>query len=653
MGSPVAPTRRSSHADAWLVAVGAVAVTYAIVGLAPRAEAADPTVAVVTQVLLALAVGAGAWVVARRYPPTATGALVALLTGLFLCGGAAVLTNSSAFGLLGITADQGYRTAYLTKFGHTWGLVDYAYKGLPSFYPPLYFWVLGHLAGPLGVAPWQMLKVGMLAVAFVVPTAGWLLWRPVVGPRRAAAVVVVTSLAFQEWYVPHLWLAIAVAVPWWLYFVIGVGRAPGRRLGPGGLALGIALGAVVALTYWYVLLIALVHLAGVLVTRGWFRRHGRPPEPASRRDAAVVLGGIVAVTIPYWLPLAVSYLTTAGARTMQNRYFTADEVSLPLPFLHFDLEGLVLLGGLVALVVTAHRRRVSLHLLGLLGAAYALYLVGYLAFLADNPLDTLRTTGFIEFVLAAGAGLGAADLWRVATTADLGTRLDRTAATAVLAIGAVAAVFAFGQGAVRDMPFLDEQRAATYPSALIDGFVKATDGDYEDSVVLTDVTALSAFLPLYLFNSENAHYSHPAARFDDRARLITALAGERDPEVFALALLHNRYDQVDYVALKPGVQGLGYAWLADAFPNGAAPRSVTFREDSFATDAFEALPGSGSGLEVYRVRRGADPLRTLRACPTHPDRSACTVLGTLLDRYSAHLDDETTLLARRWRAAQS
>ena len=49
---------------------------------------------------------------------------------------------------------------------------------------------------------------------------------------------------------------------------------------------------------------------------------------------------------------------------MQNRYYTAEEVSLPVPFLTFDLKGAVLAFGLVALVVTAHRRRVALHLLG-------------------------------------------------------------------------------------------------------------------------------------------------------------------------------------------------------------------------------------------------------------------------------------------------
>jgi hypothetical protein len=198
------------------------------------------------------------------------------------------------------------------------------------------------------------------------------------------------------------------------------------------------------------------------------------------------------------------------------------------------------------------------------------------------------------------------------------------------------------------MPYLKEQRAAEYPATLISGFERATGGDYEDAVVLTDDTDLSSFLPTDVFNTSNAHYSHPAAQFDDRADLITALAREPDADVFALALLHNRYDEIDYVALHDNGEGLGYSWLADAFPSGVISRSVTFSEESFATDAFERL--DDSSITVYRVAREQDPQRGLRSCPRRPGQAKCAVLGPLLDRYSQHLDDETRDLAERWRA---
>src|SRR3954452_13699258 len=147
---------------AWLVGSVAVVATVALVLVAPTAAVGDPSVDVFTQLLLVLAVVLAVVVLALRFRPETTGFLLALITGLFLCAGAAVLLNANAFAPLGAAADQSYRTAYVTKFAHHWALVDYGYKGLPSFYPPLFFWVLGRFSAVLGVAAWHMLKVVLL-----------------------------------------------------------------------------------------------------------------------------------------------------------------------------------------------------------------------------------------------------------------------------------------------------------------------------------------------------------------------------------------------------------------------------------------------------------------------------------------------------------
>jgi hypothetical protein len=461
-------------------------------------------------------------------------------------------------------------------------------------------------------------------------------------------VVVVTSLVYQDWYNAHLWLAVAVFVPWWLWYVLGAGRA--RRLSRGEIVGGVLIGAVVALTYWYVLLIGLVQLAVLLALRRVARAHGRELEPHWLRDVGTVLGGIVVVTAIYWLPLALSVLTTPGAQTMQNRYYTASEVPLPTEFLSFDLRGFVLLAGLVWLASTALRRPLSMHLLGLAGAAYLVYVVGYLGFLADNPLDTLRVRGVIEFVLAAGAALGALDVARALVARRLSDRIDPGAALVALAIGALVLVFALGQDSVRAMPYLEQQREAAYPTRLIDDFQRATRGRAADSVVLTDHTDLSSFLPISVFNTSNAHYSHPAALFNDRADLLDRLAHEDDPEVFALAFTHNRYDRIDYVALDSTSDALTYAYLGDAFPLGVSTERLQFPKALFESSAFTAV--GDDSITVLRVNHARDPLRALRGCPRAPTTAECRVLGPLLARYSDHLDDDARNLAEDWAAAR-
>jgi len=635
--------------DAWLVGIGAVVGTVAFVVAAPTAVQGDPTVEVVTQVLLALAIGLGIFVVGLHLSPTATGFLIALLTGLFLCGGAAIILNATPFAPLGAVADQSYRTAYLTKFAHHWTLVDYDYKGLPSFYPPLFFWVLGRTSALLGIAAWKMLKVGTLAAGFLVPVAGWFLWRPMVGPRRAAAVMVLTSLVVQDWYVPHLWLATAIFVPWWCWYVLGAERsAPLRRV---EIAAGIALGTVATLTYWYVILIGAVQLVLLLALRPVFRRNRWQPEPPRLRETALVLGGTAVVTAVFWLPLGLSVLTTPGAQTMQNRYFESSQVPLPLDFLTFDLKGVVLLVGLVALAATASRSRLSLHLLGIVVAGYLVYLLGYVGFLGDNPLGTGHIPVVVNFCLAAGAALGVLELVRALVVEHRVHWIDARSAVGVVVAVVLAVSFALGQVAVRNIPYVNEQRAASYPTDLIRNFERATRGKYADSVVLTDITDLPSFLPVYVFNTSDAHYSHPAALFNDRAALLKKLSRETDPEVFALAFTHNRYDTIDYVALRSASGGLSYNSLADAFPLGVSQVSLVFPEALFDSNAFTKV-GNGS-VTTFRVNHGDDPLRALRSCPQQPSAPKCTVLAPLLTRYASHLDDDARNLAEAWEAARA
>jgi len=128
--------------------------------------------------------------------------------------------------------------------------------------------------------------------------------------------------------------------------------------------------------------------------------------------------------------------------------------------------------------------------------------------------------------------------------------------------------------------------------------------------VLTDLEQLPEYLPVYVFNVWNAHYSNPAAQFDDRTRFLERLSAVDDPAVFAAALVHNRYDDVASIALTREGDTLPYHFFDDAFPNGVAARTIVFRAEQF-DDRWFAARGSDA-LAVY-VPRPADPRRALDA----------------------------------------
>src|SRR5260370_22528419 len=90
-----------------------------------------------------------------------------------------------------------------------------------------------------------------------------------------------------------------------------------------------------------------------------------------------------------------------------------------------------------------------------------------------------------------------------------------------------------------------------------------------------DARALPVSLPLYVFNWWNAHYMNPPARFNDRSAFLKRLSEEPDPQAFAVALLHNVYDRIDYVALRASPGGpFQYQFADDAFPRGVLERTL-------------------------------------------------------------------------------
>ena len=630
---------------ALIAAIGAL-----LIATTPHAQSGDPTVDVAARLWLVFCTGAVVVVLASSLSRATKGVVVAIIGGSALMLGAALVLSANDFAPFGAALDQSTRTALITKYANNWGWVDFAYKGLPVYYPPLSFWVMGRTAALLSVAPWKMLKVDLLATAFLVPVLGWPLWRRVVGRTAAIGAVLGGVLLFQPWYRPHAWLGTALFIPWWLWGVLGVGREqPRSRVALLGAAV---IGAALFCVYYFPFFLGAIMLALVLALRRPAAARGVALPPAHPREAGLVIGGAALLSTPYWVPILVAVVRN-GAQVAFNRWYTPDYVDLRFRFLTFDVIGLVMLFGLGYLLVSARRSRVSLALLGLLAAAFVYYIADYAGILVNFPLLSFQANDMVDAVLAAGAGLGAAQLWRTVRVSEpLRARLGRGGVTAVCSVAAVVVSFSLVQTAIKTIPYVDQQRQSHVPTQALDDFQHATGGRTKNSVVLTDVVELPVYLPLYVFNWWNAHYMNPPARFNDRSAFLRRLSKETDRQAFALALLHNVYDRIDYVALRQSPAGtFQYQYAEDAFPRGVVERTFTFEQSLFDSPALHRV--DTVSFTVFVVERHRDPLGALRSCPAQPRRAACRVLGSVASRYHGDVTGDLLALAARWEAARA
>ena len=632
--------------------LAAVASLGAIIVLTtPRAQIGDPTVDVAARLWLVICTAAVLVVLAARIPRVTKGRLVVVVAGTAFMLGAALVLSANDFGPFGAALDQSYRTALLTKYAAGWGWVDYAFKGLPVYYPPLPLWLLGRAAALFSIAPWKMLKVDLLATAFLVPVLTWPLWRRLVGATAAVGAVLATLVLFQSWYRLHSWLGVALFIPWWLWGVLGVGRTPARTRAE--LLVAAVIGAALVCTYYFPFFLGAIALVPLLALRRPARARGLDLAPRDLRSAGLVLGGSVVLSAPYWLPLVVSVVRDGG-QVAFNRFYSQGVVDIRFRFLTFDVVGIVMLFGLGSLLVTARRSPVSLALLGLLAAAFVYYVADYVGILANFPLLSSEANDVADAVLAAGAGIGAVQLWRVARSSEaLRARLGRRGVTAAATLTATILGFSLAQTAVTAIPYVTEQREARYPAALLADFQRAAGRPVANSVVLTDITDLPAFLPVYVFNWTDVQTPFsPAGRYADRTAFLQRLSREHDRQAFAIALLHNVYNRIDFVALRRGPSGAYlYDFTDDAFPRPPVERTFTYAAALFDTPAFHEV--DTSSFTLFRVTRGGDPLRGLQSCPSDPNRAACQVLGTVAHRYAGDVDAHVLDLAARWASARA
>ncbi|MEU4245398.1 arabinofuranosyltransferase [Actinoplanes sp. NPDC026619] len=555
-------------------------------------------------VVAVLAVGAVWW--ARRSGRTWDADLLPALFGGLGSLTLLIALHGTPFDILGLTGDQTFRQEAVTRFADTWHLDDYMYKGLPAYYAPAYFWVLGRVAAIADITPWHMLKLGTITVAFVAPILSYLLWRRIVAVRTAA---IISATALVVPWLTEAYAAIVVVtfIPWWLEVGFGLTRKGVKRLHP--VLLGL-IGAAFFLCYYYFFFI----IPFVLVLHYFVARHGGWHSWRETGRTAVILGIAAAGSAIYWAPLAWSMLTSPNVESLNNRWIILESGTLALPFFEPSVFGALCLTGLVFLVVTA-REALSRALLILLVALYVWQVAGFPFMLADQPLMSFRMRELVPVVLLAAAAMAGVRLAGYATehlSRDVVGRLAVAGGLLLVVFAGDRFVFSVLDSAKvahnQTMPFgdlppyhrEDAQASAIPPGPAAAAIDEMYTGDGHP-VVLTNRYELMAIKPYYGFVEFNANYSHPSSQFHPRIDYVRQLAAATTPAQFAAGFDNNPYDKIDVLVLGlKDKDNLIFVYGDDAFPFGTVNTEITIPRKLVQPKYFDIKQ---IGNDVVAVRR--------------------------------------------------
>jgi len=514
------------------------------------------------------------------------------------------------FGLL--AGDAGRFVAQANKYMYTSASADSFVKGLPSEYPPLYPWVVGHVARLVDKPAWQLFGEMQILVMSLGVVLAYVFWRRLVTAPVAFAVVGLTPLVFREPSKDYEFIALLVYAPWVIMTFAGL---PRRRGGLHWLSAGI-IGGLLVLTYQaWLMFSALGLLALILLTLR--------AAPSKGRYLVHLLGvAATAFVVASWyvVPL-VTTMVTGGQNRLSDFWMSGAIVDRPVvfPFLQPTVVGVITLVGLLGMVWFRRTTFWAQPLLLLLASCYAYRILFLLRTAYDNHTGYLQYTETLISMLLLTAGVlttaeAAPALWRrlrqsTASSSPLGT--PALAGRRAVVVTAVAALVAYAgmQGWVDWTPgprgIRDSVKAAggvtrgtdahaeplpdgSYPQYAppkeylhswvpvrpIEKAVEKELGKDARPIVLSYDQRLFAFLPWYGYTATDRVSANSLLRWDDRYAELQKLARVTDPAQFAQASRETAFGPIDVFVLKRA-SGNRYRWK-DVFFSAKAFDPATF-----------------------------------------------------------------------------
>ncbi|OBI48586.1 galactan 5-O-arabinofuranosyltransferase [Mycobacterium sp. E796] len=557
---------------------------------------------------------------------------LARLGGLMFLSAFTVVTLGMPLGatklyLFGISVDQQFRTEYLTRLADSPALHDMTYLGLPTFYPPGWFWIGGRVAALTGTPAWEMYKPWAITSITIAVAVALVLWWRMIRFEYALIVTTATAAVTLAYGSPEPYAAmITVLLPpvlvlTWSGLRAGE-RAAGRTLepereasrtigdAPAAQGWAAVVGAGLFLGWaatWYTLLFGFsaftVLLMAMLLAGARWRRGGFGAALDPLRRLAVIAAIAAAIASITWLPFLVRVASSPVSNSGSAfHYLPADGAVLTFPMLQFSLLGAVCLLGALWLVVRARSSmRAGALAIGVL-AVYLWSLLSMLTTLARTTLLSFRLQPTLTVLLVAAGAFGF-----VEAVNALAPR-SRAIAPVAGALGLAAAI-AFSQDipdvlrpdltiAYTDTDGYGQRGDRRPPSsekfypAIDAAILKVTGKPRDQTVVMTADYSFLSYYPYWGYQGLTSHYANPLAQFDLRAAQIEKWSKLKTPDEFIHALDTSPWPPPTVFLMRRGANSNYTLRLAqDVYPNQPNVRRYTvdlpaalFADPRFAVD---------------------------------------------------------------------
>jgi len=487
----------------------------------------------------------------------------------------------------GLRGDEVTITAMYEMFAHGSLFSDFAYANLPPFYPALFFQAFALLGRWFGLNGVQVAKLATASTILLLPALVYslqeLYWKvdksrgdkdPGTITYFLSALLMFVVIDWDAIIMKPYELVSAVFVILWTVFLlhdVHNKNISWKRI----LIYGVTGGILFLLFYFWFFLAAI----GVALFNLFYSQ-----KTTLKKYGQFALVGLMIIIIgsAYWLPLAISY-KAFGAENWQIGFFIIEWIATHGPTFDFSLRGLILLGGLVALI--AYRKRFYARgLLSLFVASYVWQAMGMFAILFfASPLQ--ESKGFFFFnrvVLVFALSYGIERLWKWSSIKFEKKLWQKSVMIIGVLFLSTQLIFGTFTDKKEVMAVRDRARVVSQEMNELISFLNSNYDVYEKKTLSSGIPELHAFLPLNVVFYFNQHNSHPAAGFSNRVLFLKELSFVSDSKLFFENLDNSIFGRIDlFVFEKDGEPGYPIYYILDNFPYGIESTGLRFGSGVF------------------------------------------------------------------------
>lgn len=462
-----------------------------------------------------------------------------------------VLRNTY-FSYSGVESDLEFVTAAITKYANYHTFVDFTYKDLAAFYPPLYFYVLGKIAAVIGIEPYQIVRYALFALAAILPPVIYWLWSRLISKRFSMIFTISLFLLLHVsfFYKQYEFLSLALILPWWFIYVqpklIPIGKKKYTFFLVGGI-----LGALLFQTYYYWFFLMILYLVVQLVVDVYQNRSWKTAMEIIRYPL-LVLVLVAFFSSLFWFPLLMN-LYEYGVYPSQAHYFKQYMLDLPLRF--SSMSDITFAVGFIALIFMTKINSSYQRFGWLLITCVVWQMLGHVGLAIGKPLLHFKMLDFLHLLTL----IGIAGIINWVTKLEKFREYTKTTLATIL----VMLIMVNGQ-IITDFQYGEAYQKAVTESKPSDVKYIQESLDYKGKVFLTDQYKLHSFLPTYDFISWGVFYSHHSGMREERIEFLEQLSKFKNPVFVSYMLRYNRFDQVDFLYL---INKNTIEFTMDPYPN--------------------------------------------------------------------------------------